>query len=120
MKHLSIKQLQEIIELGQWYLTDEEEKLRMVSAQDFTDPHPLTDPVLDIMERLPAPVTTARIIEELYSSPDLTKDTNKHLDKSTRQNQNIINDILLSHGYEFGRRRAAHSDRRVRGWWPTE
>jgi len=39
MKHLSIKQLQEIIELGQWYLTDEEEKHRMMSAQDYTEPH---------------------------------------------------------------------------------
>ena len=100
------------------YLTDEEEKLREQSAQDFTDPHPLTDAVLDIAERLKAPITTARIIEELYSNPDPTKDSMKHLDKSTRQNQNIINDILLAHGYEYGRRKSAFSEKRLRGWWP--
>lgn len=118
MKHLSNEQLQKIIERGQWYLTDEEEKLREQSAQDFTDPHPLTDAVLDIAERLKAPITTAKIIEDLYSSPDLTKESNKYLDKSTRQNQNIINDILQSHGYEYGRRKSAYSEKRLRGWWP--
>ena len=104
----------------QHYLTDEEEKLRMLSAQDFTDPHPLTDAVLEIAERLPSPVTTAEIIADMYSSPDLTKETNKHLEKSTRQNQNIINDILLSHGYVYGRKKVQHSSRRARGWWCSE
>ena len=103
----------------QHYLTDEEEKLREQSAQDFTDPHPLTDAVLDIAERLKAPITTARIIEELYSSPDLTKDSNKYLDKSTRQNQNIINDILQSNGFEYGRRKSPYSEKRLRGWWAS-
>jgi predicted P-loop ATPase len=102
----------------QHYLTDKEEKLREQSAQDFTDPHPLTGAVLEIAERLHPPITTARIIEELYSNPDPTKDSMKHLDKSTRQNQNIINDILQSNGYEYGRKKAKMSDRRVRGWWP--
>ena len=102
----------------QHYLTDEEEELRQKSAQDFTDPHPLTDAVLDIAERMTAPITTARIIEELYSNPDPTKYSNKHLEKSTRQNQNIINDILQSNGYEYARKRMPYSDKRVRGWFP--
>ena len=118
MKHLSNEQLQKIIERGQWYLTDEEEKLREQSAQDFTDPHPLTDAVLDIAERLKAPITTARIIEELYSNPDPTKESNRHLEKSTRQNQNIINDILQSNGYEYARKRMPYSEKRMRGWFP--
>ena len=129
MKHLSNQQLQKIIERGQWYLTDEEEKLREQSAQDFTDPHPLTDAVLEIAERLDAPITTARIIEELYKAP---KEDNaseyyqnkkqrhnvKHLEKSTRQNQNIINDILQSNGYEYARKRMPYSEKRMRGWFP--
>ena len=129
MKHLSNQQLQKIIERGQWYLTDEEEKLREQSAQDFTDPHPLTDAVLEIAERLKAPITTARIIEELYKAP---KEDNaleyyqnkkqrhnvKHLEKSTRQNQNIINDILQSNGYEYARKRMPYSEKRMRGWFP--
>ena len=102
----------------QHYLTDEEEEMRQQSAQDFTDPHPLTDAVLDIAERLKAPITTARIIEELYSNPDPTKESNKHLEKSTRQNQNIINDILQSNGYEYARKKMPYSEKRVRGWFP--
>lgn len=102
----------------QHYLTDDEEKLREQSAQDFTDPHPLTDAVLDIAERLKAPITTARIIEELYSNPDPTKESNRYLEKSTRQNQNIINDILQSNGYEYARKRMPYSEKRVRGWFP--
>ena len=104
----------------QHYLTDKEEKLREQSAHDFTDPHPLTDAVLEIAERLHPPITTARVIQELYSNPDPTKDTMKHLDKSTRQNQNIINDILQSNGYEYGRKKSEMSDRRVRGWWKAK
>ena len=129
MKHLSNEQLQKIIEFGQWYLTDEEEELREKSAQDFTDPHPLTDAVLDIAERLKAPITTARIIEELYKPPKEENPSEyyqnkkqrhnvKHLEKSTRQNQNIINDILQSNGYEYARKKDLETEKRVRGWWP--
>ena len=115
----------------QHYLTDEEEKLRQQSAQDFTDPHPLTDAVLDIAERLTAPITTARIIEELYKPKKVSNAQNyfqnnikqshsvKHLEKSTRQNQNIINDILQSNGYEYGRKKCEELKKRVRGWWPV-
>jgi len=114
----------------QHYLTDEEEALRQQSAQDFTDPHPLTDAVLSIAEGMTAPITTAKIIEELYK-PSQQQDASdfyqnnkkqshsvKHLEKSTRQNQNIINDILQSNGYEYSRKSINDSKKRFRGWWP--
>ena len=120
MKHLSNQQLQQIIDRGQWYLTDKEELLRIESARDFTDPHPLTDAVIEAAEFLPAPITTAQIIEHLYKSTDPTKENHKHLDKSTRQNHNIISDILRGAGFVYARRRLHdHSDDRVRGWWPS-
>ena len=117
MRNLSNEQLQAIILKGQWHLTDEEEILRIDSAQDFTDPHPLTDAVIDIAERLPSPCTVAQIIEKLYESSDPTKDSTRHLDKSTRQNQAIISDILQSNGFVYARRRLPYSEQRVRGWW---
>ena len=101
----------------QHFLTDEEELLRIDSAQDFTDPHPLTDAVIDIAERLPSPCTVAQIIERLYESSDPTKDSTRHLDKSTRQNQAIISDILQSNGFVFARRKLPYSEERFRGWW---
>ena len=104
----------------QHYLTDKEEMLRVESARDFTDPHPLTDAVIEAAEFLPAPITTAQIIEHLYKSTDPTKENHKHLDKSTRQNHNIISDILRGAGYVYARRRLHdQSDDRVRGWWPS-
>ena len=47
-----------------------------------------------------------------------TKESNRYLEKSTRQNQNIINDILQSNGYEYARKRMPYSEKRVRGWFP--
>jgi len=131
MRNLSNEQLQAIIIKGQWHLTDEEELLRIDSAQDFTDPHPLTDAVIDIAERLPSPCTVAQIIKRLYESSDPTKDSTryldkstkhpdkstKHLDKSTRQNQAIISDILQSNGFVYARRKLPYSEERIRGWW---
>lgn len=102
----------------QHHLTDAEEALRIESAQDFTDPHPLTDAVIDIAERLQSPCTVAQIIERLYESSDPTKDSTRHLDKSTRQNQAIISDILQSNGFVYGRRAAPYNPNvRLRGWW---
>ena len=100
---------------AQHYLTDKEEELRIESAQDFTDPHPLTDAVLDAASLIPSPVTTSQIIEHMYKTIDPTKDNHKYLDKSTRQNHNIISDILRGAGFVYGRRKKGKN--RARGWW---
>ena len=102
----------------QWHLTDEEEELRVQAAEDFTDAHPLTGAVLRIARNLAGdslslPVTVTQIIEQLYESDD-----NRHLDKQTRRNQAIINDILIADGWQFARRyHPIDKSKRVRGWW---
>ena len=98
----------------QWHLTDAEELLRIEAAEDFVDAHPLTEPVLAAAKKFhPMPATVSRIIEELY-------DVEKYLDKSTRRNQAIINDILLSNGYVYAKRQHPYDDKkRINGWWKT-
>lgn len=119
MKKLSNKQLQQLIENGQWYLTDAEENLRVKSAQDFTDPHPLEDVVMEAVSLLSPPYTVSQILEHIYKDPDPTRHSIKHLDKSTRQNQAIISDILLSNNFVYARRKKNNnSQQRLRGWWP--
>ena len=103
----------------QHYLNEEEEKLRVDSAHDFTDPHPLQDVVLEAVSLLSAPYTVSQILEHIYKDPDPTRYSIKHLDKSTRQNQAIISDILLSNGFVYARRRCAYKNDRLRGWWPS-
>jgi putative DNA primase/helicase len=103
----------------QWHLTDGEEELRIQAAEEFTDSHPLTDAVLKAAkeisgETLSMPVTVTEIIEKLYESED-----NRHLDKQTRRNQAIINDILTAAGWRFARRNHPYDNsKRIRGWWP--
>ena len=100
------------------WLTPEEEELRKKSAEYYTAPHPLTEPVMKIVSGKSV-VTTADILKELYEDPDPMKKCTKHLDKSTRRNQNIIGDILSSHGWRYGRGRI--SGRRLRAWFaPVE
>ncbi len=101
----------------EWWLDDKEELQRIASAEDFTDPHPLTDSVLEAADLLKQPVTVAEIIEHLYKNIDPTKENHKHLDKSTRQNQNIISDILRSDGWIYARRKSKQGNKRVRGWF---
>jgi predicted P-loop ATPase len=102
----------------QWHLTDEEEELRIQAAEEFTDAHPLTDAVLKAANKLAGdslllPVTVTDIIEHLYESED-----NRHLDKQTRRNQAIINDILIAAGWRYARRNHPYDKKkRVRGWW---
>lgn len=102
----------------QWHLTDEEEELRVQAAEDFTDAHPLTDAVLKVARQISGesyalPVNVTDIIERLYQSDD-----NRHLDKQTRRNQSIINDILIAAGWQFARRvHPFDKNKRVRGWW---
>ena len=102
----------------QWYLTDEEEQLRIQAAEEFTDAHPLTAAVLRAAKKASGdkrelPVTVTQIIEMLYESDD-----NRHLDKQTRRNQAIINDILIAAGWKFARRKHPLDDKkRIRGWW---
>ena len=102
----------------QWFLTDEEEELRIKAAEEFTDGHPLTDAVLKAANKLAGdslllPVTVTQIIEELYESDD-----NRHLDKQTRKNQAIINDILIAAGWRYARRNHPYDKtKRIRGWW---
>ena len=103
----------------QHYLTDAEEHLRVKSAQDFTDPHPLEDVVMEAVSLLSAPYTVSQILEHIYRDPDPTRHSIKHLDKSTRQNQAIISDILLSNNFVYARRKKNNnSQQRLRGWWP--
>jgi predicted P-loop ATPase len=103
----------------QWHLTDGEEELRIQAAEEFTDSHPLTDAVLKAAKEisgdtLSMPVTVTEIIEKLYESED-----NRHLDKQTRRNQAIINDILTAAGWRFARRNHPYDkSKRIRGWWP--
>jgi len=96
----------------QWWLTDEEEKLRIKAAEDFVDAHPLTEPVLEAARKMhPMPATVSKIIEQLF-------DAEKYLDKSTRKNQAIINDILMSNGYVYAKRQHPyHKGERLKGWW---
>jgi predicted P-loop ATPase len=102
----------------QWHLTDDEEELRIQAAEEFTDAHPLTDAVLKAAKLLAGdslllPVTVTDIIEHLYESED-----NRHLDKQTRRNQAIINDILIAAGWRYARRNHPYDKKkRVRGWW---
>ena len=96
----------------QWWLTDEEELQRIKSAEDFVDSHPLTDPVLEAARKMhPMPATVSKIIEQLF-------DAEKYLDKSTRKNQAIINDILMSNGYVYAKRQHPYNKgERLKGWW---
>lgn len=96
----------------QWWLTDAEELERIKSAEDFVDAHPLTGPVLEVAKTMhPMPVTVSKIIEQLF-------DVEKYLDKSTRRNQAIINDILMSNGYVYAKRQNPfNKDERIKGWW---
>ena len=96
----------------QWWLTDEEELQRIKSAEDFVDAHPLTEPVLEAARKMhPMPATVSKIIEQLF-------DAEKYLDKSTRKNQAIINDILMSNGYVYAKRQHPyHKGERLKGWW---
>ena len=95
-----------------WWLTDEEEILRIEAAEDFVDSHPLTEPVLEAARKMhPMPATVSKIIEQLF-------DAEKYLDKSTRKNQAIINDILMSHGYVYAKRQHPYNKgERLKGWW---
>ena len=70
MKKLTNEQLFKLVQRGQWYLTDDEEKLRVKSAEDFTDPHPLEDVVLEAVSLLQPPYTVAQILEHIYRDPD--------------------------------------------------
>ena len=120
MKKLTNEQLLKLVQRGQWYLTDEEEQLRVSSAADFTDPHPLEDAVLNAVSLLSPPYTVSQILEHIYKDPDPTRYSIKHLDKSTRQNQAIISDILLSNNFVYARRKKnENASKRLRGWWPA-
>lgn len=120
MKELTNEQLLKLVQRGQWYLTDEEEQLRVSSAADFTDPHPLEDAVLNAVSLLSPPYTVSQILEHMYKDPNMTTFSVKHLDKSTRQNQAIISDILLSNNFVYARRKKhENATKRLRGWWPA-
>ena len=59
----------------------------------------------------PMPATVSKIIEQLF-------DVEKYLDKSTRKNQAIINDILMSNGYVYAKRQHPYNKgERLKGWW---
>ena len=97
------------------WLSAEEELLRIESAQDYTAPHPLTEPVLSIVSNKPN-ITISEILKALYQDPDPMKRCIKHLDKSTRQNQLIISDILSSNGWRYERKRI--KGKLKRAWYP--
>ena len=101
----------------QHWLSPEEEILRIESAQDYTAPHPLTEPVLSIV-RNKKHVSISEILRALYQDPDPMKNCRKHLDKSTRQNQLIISDILSSNGWRY--QRAVINGKRIRSWFPKK
>jgi len=123
-KKINIPQLREDIESiwaealyhydagEQWWLTDDEELDRIKSAEEFVDAHPLTEPVLEAARKMhPMPATVSKIIEQLF-------DVEKYLDKSTRKNQAIINDILMSNGYVYAKRQHPYNKgERLKGWW---
>lgn len=82
---------------GQWWLTDDEERLRHDEEAIWRDEHPLTQKVLDAAkkESLTGPITITKILESIY------KDHNgapQHKEL-TRKNKAIVKDILLQNGY---------------------
>jgi len=101
-----------------WWLTDVEESLRMETAADFTDRHPLHEKIM-IHAKSKANaqgfVQVTQIIDALYKDPDQTNFNTKHLEKSNRQNKAIIADVLTDEGFEYKRRSVNGTT--VRGWF---
>lgn len=99
-----------------WWLSDEEEMLRMEIAADFTDRHPLHERITDIANSIYKQygyVQVSQIIECLYENKLNAFDT-KYLEKSNRQNKAIISDVLTDEGYEY--KRATIEGKSRRGW----
>lgn len=99
----------------QWWLTDDEEILRIEAAADFMDRHPLHEIVIEHAKSFcneKGFVQVQDIIERLYKDP--TGFSTKHLEKSTRQNKAIISDILTDEKYKYQRR--TFRGKTIRGW----
>ena len=85
----------------QWWLNDAEESLRMETAADFTDRHPLHEKIMihaNSKANAQGFVQVTQIIDALYKDPDQTNFNTKHLEKSNRQNKAIIADVLTVGG----------------------
>ena len=102
----------------QWWLSDKEESLRMETAADFTDRHPLHEKIMihaNSKANAQGYVQVTQIIDALYKDPDTTNFNTKHLEKSNRQNKAIISDVLTDEGFEYARRKV--NETTVRGWF---
>ena len=98
-----------------WWLTDEEEELREESASDFADRHPMYNVIVSCARELEKDfgyVQIDKLIEKIYKE---TPDSKKYLDKNTRQNKNIIADVLLQESYSY--KRKSVNKKVVRGWF---
>lgn len=104
-----------------WWLDEDEEKLRIESAADFTDRHPLHEKIMfhaNSKTNAQGYVQVTQIIDALYKDPDQNNFNVKHLEKSNRQNKAIISDVLTDEGFEYKRKRIGN--RTVRGWFRNE
>lgn len=102
--------------LGQWWLTNEEEKLHIRESSAFEQSHPMTESVETKIESMDcsefSPLKVADILRELK------EEMCPFLETGVRANSQIISDILQRNGYEYDRRRDPATGERVRGWFP--